>query len=128
VSIFDESRWTLRSPVVPDEGRRQAVGSDPNVVSLACAIGDTGKTPHAGVSSAVASHARKRRDAETRTAEWIDRQIASSPPLSDHQWRAITRIVQRQTTSMRSGENRPPLTAAGLTTTATRIDSIIARR
>ena len=54
--------------------------------------------------------------------EWIERQLKSAPRLTDERWKRISNFVYRQTTSTRSGEKRPPLTAAGLMTAAESTD------
>ena len=65
---------------------------------------------------------------QREAGEWIERQLLSAPCLTEDRWQRIARILHRQTTSMRSGEKRPPLTAAGLTITDPSTDSMIARR
>jgi len=70
----------------------------------------------------------KRSDRQREAGEWIERQILCAPHLTEDRWQRIARILHRQTTSMRSGEKRPPLTAAGLTITDPSTDSMIARR
>ena len=74
------------------------------------------------------SSGSSRSDRQKLSALWIKRQLLAAPHLTDDRWETIARILHFQTTSMRSGENRPPLTAAGLTTTHPRTDSMIARR
>ncbi len=81
--------------------------------------------------AAVAESGWSTRSASGRSGEaehWVERQLKSAPTLTEDRWRRITNIVYRQTTSTRSGENRPPLTAAGLITAAASTDSMTARR
>ena len=70
----------------------------------------------------------KRSNSQGEAGEWIERQLRCAPKLTEDRWQRIARILHRQTTSMRSGEKRPPLTAAGLTITDPSTDSMIARR
>ena len=64
----------------------------------------------------------------TEAEHWVERQLKSAPTMTEDRWRQITNLVYRQTISTRSGENRPPLTAAGLITAAASTDSMTARR
>ncbi len=81
--------------------------------------------------AAVAESAGSTRSASggsRETEHWVERQLKSAPTLTEDRWRRITNIVYRQTISTRSGEKRPPLTAAGLITAAASTDSMTARR
>ena len=64
----------------------------------------------------------------TEAEHWVETQLKSAPTMTEDRWRQITNLVYRQTISTRSGEKRPPLTAAGLITAAASTDSITARR
>jgi hypothetical protein len=64
----------------------------------------------------------------TEAELWVETQLKSAPTMTEDRWRQITNLVYRQTISTRSGEKRPPLTAAGLITAAASTDSITARR
>jgi len=64
----------------------------------------------------------------TEAELWVEAQLKSAPTMTEDRWRQIANLVYRQTTSTRSGEKRPPLTAAGLITAAASTDSITARR
>jgi hypothetical protein len=90
--------------------------------------------PRAGKSAGPAlvesdsSDALPRSGESAEADEWIARQLKSAPALTEERWRRITNLIYRQTTSTRSGEKRPPLTAAGLITAAASTDSMTARR
>lgn len=64
----------------------------------------------------------------TADERWVETQLKSAPAMTEDRWQQITNLVYRQTISTRSGEKRPPLTAAGLITAAASTDSITARR
>ena len=78
------------------------------------------KTMPVGTVEAVHKPGNKLLGKSTRSSrqreagEWIERQLLSAPCLTEDRWQRIARILHRQTTSMRSGEKRPPLTGRGI--------------
>lgn len=84
--------------------------------SAGAAVAKSGGSPRAG------------RRPSTEAEHWVEHQLESAPTMTEDRWRQITNLVYRQTMSTRSGEKRPPLTAAGLITAAASTDSMTARR
>ena len=79
-------------------------------LDLAMVARPSGRDPHSESTEEAQVHDKPAGPGapRDRTNEWVERQLASAPPLTEERWKGIARIIHRQITFARDESNAPP--------------------